>query len=75
MKITNFVNPVNVATFDHLRCNVAYYTIGDIFSSERYMFPIPLEDLGNATLQNQERAIILMRYIRKALENNEMTKV
>lgn len=34
-----------------------------------FTFPVPLSDIGDATLLNQDKAIIFMRYIRKAIED------
>lgn len=31
-------------------------------------FPVPLHDIGNATMLAQDKAILFMRYIRKHLE-------
>lgn len=39
-----------------------------------YLFPIPVEDLGDATLNNIEKSIFLMRYIRKAIDDGTMVK-
>lgn len=35
---------------------------------EKLMFPVPLEDVMEATLLAEEKAITYMRYIRKAIE-------
>lgn len=29
------------------------------------MFPVPIEDIGNATFNIKEKAVLLMRYMRK----------
>jgi hypothetical protein len=34
-----------------------------------YSFPVPLSDIGDATLEEHDKAIIFMRYIRKAIED------
>jgi len=39
-----------------------------------YRFPVSLEDLGTATLLAEHKAITLMRYIRKALEDHTFVK-
>ena len=39
-----------------------------------FQFPVPLSDAGSATLNKEEKAILLMRYIRKHLENTEKAK-
>jgi hypothetical protein len=36
-----------------------------------YVFPIPIDDTGDASFPAQERAMMMMRWIRKALENEE----
>ena len=35
---------------------------------EQLMFPVPLEDVQEATLNAEEKAITYMRYIRRAIE-------
>jgi len=40
-----------------------------------YSFPVRLEDLGEATILAEDKAIFFMRYIRKALESNEFQRV
>ena len=39
-----------------------------------FQFPVPIDDAGSATLNNEEKAILLMRYIRKHLENTKHAK-
>lgn len=34
-----------------------------------FVFPVPTDDVGNAVLQNEDKAIMFMRYIRKHLES------
>lgn len=41
---------------------------------QTYRFPVSLEDLGTATLLAEHKAITLMRYIRKALEDHTFVK-
>lgn len=64
----------NTATFDSYRCGVFYYTV-PYDEVTTYQFQIPVEDLGNATLNKTEKAINLMRYIRIAMEQNTLVKV
>ncbi len=45
-----------------------------VFPCSRYKFPVNLEDLGTATLLAEHKAITLMRYIRKALEDKTFVK-
>jgi hypothetical protein len=56
----------NTASFQFYRQGYLYYTI--TVKGTSYVFPIEMTDLGTATLNAEEKAITLMRYIRKALE-------
>ena len=70
-----------VAHIHYYRQGVVYYrtTLRDEASLEEnangvdYIFPVPLDDVGDATLNWEEKCIFLMRYIRKAI--NEGTFV
>lgn len=39
-----------------------------------FQFPVPIDDAGSATLNREEKAILLMRYIRKHLEQTRAAK-
>jgi len=54
------------AHFLYYRHNTLYYTV--LVDDEEYMFPVPTDDLMEATVEATERAITLMRYIRKAID-------
>ena len=56
----------NQAHFSHYRAGHLYYNIQ--VEGEAFSFPVPIEDVGDATFLKQDKAIIMMRYIRKALE-------
>lgn len=58
----------NTATFNFYRQGVMYYEV--TYNDQEYMFPVPLSDIGDATLNVADRAIFFMRWIRKALEDN-----
>ena len=36
-----------------------------------FLFPVPVEDIGNATFHRMEKGILMMRYIRKHLKTLE----
>ena len=76
MKIADIVK-ANRAFFRRYRQGHFYYGImlGHEDDFGLYEFPIPLDDLGDATLENSEKAIMLMRYIRKALDQGTFIKV
>jgi len=40
-----------------------------------YQFPIDREDIGQATLLATDKAIMYMRWIRKAIENGQFVKI
>jgi len=44
-----------------------YY--GVTVDEQKMMFPVPLDDIGDASLNAEMKAITLMRYIRKAIED------
>ena len=66
----------NVAKFSHAISGVLYYIVttkeGD------YLFPIDMndrDDVGTTTFLSEYKAITLMRYIRKAIDKNELVKI
>ena len=61
----------NTVEMDRYRHQHIYYVIAH--KQKLYSFPVPLEDVQDATLNHSEKAITLMRYIRKAI--NEGTFV
>lgn len=52
----------NYAAFKFYRDGQLWYQIQD------FVFPVPLEDIGNATFNNMEKGILMMRYIRKHMD-------
>lgn len=63
----------NFATFSHYRQDVLYFHIK--VDGKTYSFPVPTDDLGDATVNIEEKAIMLMRYIRKALADGTFVEV
>jgi hypothetical protein len=62
----------NTATFSFYRAGYMYYEV--VVKGQHYRFPVSLEDLGTATLLREHKAITLMRYIRKTLEDRTFVK-
>ena len=59
----------NIVKFSHYRAGHLYYFITDVKDHYKdYIFPVPISDCGEATFNKQEKAIMLMRYIRKAID-------
>ena len=71
MKIKDIVKD-NVVNFLRYRHQVAYY--GVMVDNVNYSFPVPLDDVGDATLYSEEKAITYMRYIRKAIDDKTFVK-
>ena len=73
--ITEIVKDNNIAHLQYLRQGIAYYTVS-VFEKTvvySYTFQVPLIDIGLATLNVKEKALLMMRYIRKAIEDNTLT--
>ena len=71
----------NSVKFDSYRQGNFYYRIinndptklkGE---SVNYLFMVPIEDIGTATLLSEDKAITFMRWIRKAINDNTLVRV
>jgi hypothetical protein len=60
------------AFYEHAFYEHAFYEVE--VDGTRYKFPVSLEDLGTATSLAEHKAITLMRYIRKALDDKTFVK-
>jgi len=63
----------NTVKFIYYKKGIFYYSI--LFEGETYQFPVPIEDIGDATLPFLDKAITFMRWIRKSLEDNTFQKL
>ena len=73
MTIKEIVTLREPAKFSHAIAGVLYYTIET--KDKTIMFPINMnnkDDVGTTTFEAEYKPITLMRYIRKAIENNEL---
>lgn len=57
------------AHFVFYRDNTLFYE-----TDNGFQFPVPLDDAGSATINQEEKAILLMRYIRKHVERTKSLK-
>lgn len=57
-----------IAKLQSYRAGHLYY-----MTESGLVFPVPISDCGEATFQAEEKAILLMRYIRKHLEAKKET--
>ena len=64
----------NTVRFDRYRQNHMYYVVAVPGEDSEFSFPVPLEDIGDATLNAEDKAITFMRYIRKAIEDGTFVK-
>ena len=72
MKLLDIVKD-NVVNFDFLRAGIAYYKV--CVNNEFYIFSVSLEDVGEASLLSEDKAIIFMRFIRKSIDTNQFHKI
>lgn len=64
------------AKFSHAIAGVLYYVVE--VDGLNYQFPIDMndkEDVGTATFFAEYKAITLMRYIRKAIDHDELVTI
>lgn len=62
----------NTVQFSHYRKGYFYYNVKSL--DVMYVFPVPLDDLGDSTLLSTDNAMFFMRYIRKAREEGTLVK-
>ena len=67
-------NRENAVEFAYFRQGYFYYNVADDNTGLEYQFPIPIEDIGTATLENRDKAITFMRWIRKAIQDKTLIK-
>ncbi len=50
--------------------NFQYYRKGELWYKTEcgFMFPVPVSDVGDGTFNAEEKAMLMMRYIRKQIE-------
>jgi hypothetical protein len=63
----------NKVSFSYYRKGMMYYSVS--LDGLEYLFPVPLDDIGDATLFKEDKAILFMRYIRKAQNQGELVQV
>jgi len=58
-----------IVSFMYYRSGSLWYTTEDNF-----LFPVPISDIGDATFNQRDKAILFMRYIRKYMDELEKAK-
>ena len=64
----------NRVTFERYRAGVFYYRV-EVKNGPLCEFPVPVEDIGEATLLKEDKAMLFMRYIRKAIDAGTFIEV
>ena len=62
----------NTVTFGYYRAGHLFYNVN--YDEDIYMFPIPINDIGDATFSKNNKAIFFMRYIKKAIDEKTFVK-
>ncbi len=73
MNIKHFVFKGNNVEFDSYRAGIFYYNVKS-FLGEWFQFQVPIDDIGNATLSAQDKAVTFMRWIRKSIDGSALIK-
>lgn len=63
----------NFVYFNFFRQGHFYYNL--MTKTGTYQFPIPLEDIGTATLQQREKAVTFMKWVRRAIEDKTFIRL
>ena len=64
----------NVAKFSFYRDGQLWYRVDwktEDGEHQSFNFPVPIGDIGNATFGHTEKALLMMRYIRKHIKTRE----
>jgi len=69
MKLIDLVKDQQV-NFQYYRDNELWYK-----TTNGFLFPVPVSDIGNATFMRDDKALLFMRYIRKYKEELEKERV
>lgn len=67
--LKEMVSDNKMVSFVEYRQGNLWYTTEDGFK-----FPVPMEDVGTATFHATEKALLMMRYIRKHLQTIDFGK-
>jgi hypothetical protein len=62
---------------DGKKARFSHYAKGELWyaTEEGFLFPIPVADTGDGSFGREEKAMLLMRWIRKQVELVEQEKV
>jgi hypothetical protein len=63
----------NTVRFVRYRQGVIYYGV-KVPERGDFIFPVPIDDIGEATLELEDKAILFMRYIRRAINQGSFVR-
>lgn len=75
--LKQIVGDNNMANISHAIAGVLYYQV-NTKSGDKYMFPVDMndkDDVGTSTFPASIKAITLMRYVRKSINNDSLIKL
>lgn len=75
MDLKELIKNDNTVRFSFYRAGNLYYTVKDIKNGNYFRFPVPISDVGDATFLSEDRAMLFMRYIRKAIEEKTIEEI
>jgi hypothetical protein len=61
---------------DGQKVKFEFYSKGNLWyiTETGFQFPVPIEDTGDATFMNEDKAMLFMRYIRKHVDMIEKAR-
>jgi len=75
MNIKDFVYTTSLCHFNRYFDGSLYYRVRLVGTNDWYEFEIPIADTTGATFDRDIKALLLMRWIRKAIENKTLKLV
>ena len=63
----------NTVRFVRYRQGIIYYGV-NVPDRGDFIFPVPIDDIGEATLELEDKAILFMRYIRLAINQGSFVR-
>ena len=62
-----YIPTIKETIINNQKVNFVYYRDSQLWykADNGFLFPVPIDDIGNATFKATDRAILFMRYIRK----------
>lgn len=68
INIKRAVQPPNIVSFVYARDGALWYR-----TEYNELFPVPFDDMGTATFNMNDKAILFMRYMRKWNQKNDIS--